>query len=107
MKKRILNVNHEIFTVVRPQYKNRPDFESCKKYDTLNLDNYYKSYSYKKKNVYNYWLEWSKEVNDLMSFGVSSANTNLFTITGTYIDGFGQKWVLYITPYHKKAILAK
>lgn len=101
-----IEINGATFEVTRPR-KNKPDFNKAMCYDGRGLYNYYERPSHIKELIWAEWRNWANDVDGIITFGISGANDFQFTITATYIDDFGQRWVLDITSAHNRAILAE
>lgn len=99
-------INGATFEVTRPR-KNKPDFNMAMRYDGRGLYNYYERPSHIKELIWAMWRNWAQDVDSIITFGISGANAFRFTITGTYIDDFGQRWVLYITAARNRVILSE
>lgn len=57
-----------------------------------------------KEDIYNDWLKWAVDA-DVDSFGVSSYNCHLFTLSGIYHAPNGDSYFIRITPAHNYATL--
>lgn len=72
-------------------------------YSTHSIHYFYKRCSEIKLDIYNNWCRWANDVNRLYYFGVSSANTNTFTLRGIIERPNENDILLVITKDHNRA----
>lgn len=102
----IKTINGRDFEVIIPR-KNLPSYSKALRYHENNLTDFYARPSDRKKAIYDDWIKWYLTSDDsVLTFGVSGANSNTFSLTGTYEDQDGTKWIIYITRAHQRLILA-
>lgn len=100
--KETLVLNGKTFDVL-PLHITREGVGKYFDYGKRDLFYYYDRPSHTKLAIWDSWKYWSQEVDGISSFGVSSANTYQFTITGLYHTKSGQSYLLVITKAHLTA----
>lgn len=64
------------------------------------LDECYGRPSTRKQAIYDKWIEWVSNVNNIYGFGIHSYNTNIFTLQGYIIFKDEIYGIIDITPTH-------
>ena len=96
MNKKYLSIDGITFTITRGIINN----PRC---STRTLKDCYGKPSSRKIAIFNSWFEWAVN-NDVKCFGISSYNTNIFTLNGI-IEYNGDKYYMYITPTRRELTL--
>ena len=99
-----LKINGELFELTIPR-KEVYAIE-CGKWGGYNaIFECYERPSTYKQEIWHDWYMWSKDTIGVRSFYISGYNCMQFTISGLYEDENGNKYNLYITRDHNRAIL--
>ena len=94
MKKQI-NINEEIFTVMKPSTLTESEWLQGNYYLGRTLLQAYGKASQAKQQIYAHWTRWALE-SHVRHFTVASKNTNMFTLNGI-IELDGETYAFIIT----------
>lgn len=97
-----ITINGREFELYVPT-KHIPNKDNLERYAGRSITDCYDRPSKTKSEIYYDWLQWAINSNVEM-FGVSSYNSNIFTLQG-YIEMDGKKYILSITKCHNIATL--
>lgn len=89
MKKQI-EINGEMFEIIRSKYTQNMIENHWKNYSGRTLDNFYQKPSEIKKAIYADWREWSSDP-QIWAFEVISGNWNNFSIGAIFRDEHGNE----------------
>ncbi len=82
-----VTINGETFRIYKPR-KRQPHKEYFEQFNGKNLWRYYERPSTTKQSIWESWEKWARDTAEVVTFGVSSANSWTFSIAGTLVwDG--------------------
>lgn len=97
---KLLEINGKNFELITP--KQLPNYDRVAFGSRYDLFDYYKNPSDTKIAIWEHWIEWFCMTDGITNYYVSGANSMQFTITASYKDSDGNKYIMYITRSHHR-----